>query len=306
MLLNDFKKCLEEVNKQCSLYYEKYNISDLLTVLDKEPTDRIRPYKIDTLEEKFNQILDKHGTKAFNEVRKVVLLASVIKYWEDIHSDQYPQSIKEQYERNLKRFLDTCHREMGWADYDEDVYWKDLSMARQQIFPAGAQIVEAFSGIGWRQGLSINLLQSLKYVSLILSLGGRIGYYQIHTHIPELSEFNEKGWNNCYGRIAEMLERNEEIKGMCGGSWFYDPQLEFISPRLMYLQRIPLNNGASLFHVGEDKTGNAIAKSKTRLNLYNKGKYKPQSYLLIWPRRELIEWANNYKLRNCKYKNVAI
>ena len=79
---------------------------------------------------------------------------------------------------------------------------------------------------------------------------------------------------------------------MFGAGWVFDPQLECISPRLMYLRNMPLHNGAKIYHVGEDRTGNAIAKSKTRLNLYNEGKYVPQAYILIWPRKELIAWAN--------------
>jgi hypothetical protein len=91
--------------------------------------------------------------------------------------------------------------------------------------------------------------------------------------------------------VAEMLERHEEIKGMFGASWFYDPQLENISPRLMYLQKIPLAGGAQMFYMGADRTGNALAKSKTRLKLYEEGRYRPQEYMLVWPRKELMAWA---------------
>jgi len=133
---------------------------------------------------------------------------------------------------------------------------------------------------------------------LLICEGRKLGYYQIHTHNRELNEFNEQGWNDCYIRIAEMLEKHEEVKGLFGASRFYDPQLENISPRLMYLQKIPLQNGAVCFSAGEDCTGNALAKSKTRIKLYQEGKYIFMSYLLVWPRKELIKWAKTYNGKN--------
>ena len=95
-----------------------------------------------------------------------------------------------------------------------------------------------------------------------------------------------------------QLEKYKPIKGVFRASWFCDPELENISPRLMYLQKTPVENGANFFYIGEDRTGNAFAKSKTRLKLYNEGKYKPKAYLLVWPRKELIKWAKNVTKSN--------
>lgn len=302
MKLNDFKRCLDDLKAQNDNVYKEYGFSNLLTSLDKQPKDRIHSYKIESLSNKYKTVFEKHGQGTFESLRKIVLLESVITSWENIFSDKYPQSIQEQYKITLNRFFQFSSTEEGWGKYNEDVYWKDLSIARQQMFPAGAQIVEAYSGFGLKQGLSLNMLQSVRFLTLIAKSGGREGYYQIHTHMPELSEFNEAGWNSCYVRLAEMLEKNARIKGMVGGSWFYDPQLEHVSPRLMYLQKVPINGGAKLFHIGKDTTGNPFAKSKTRRKLYDEGKYIPQSYLLVWPRKELMDWADRFKRKQNDYK----
>ena len=98
---------------------------------------------------------------------------------------------------------------------------------------------------------------------------------------------------NPYLRIAELLERQQDIRGMVGTSWFYDPQLLEISPCLAYLQQRPLERGAFLLRHG---TGlfdieHATMTSKTRHRLYQEGKYTPIVYSLLWPRQDLISWA---------------
>ena len=219
-------------------------------------------------------------------------------HWDAIFNGKYPDSIVAQYNKTFERLLATCETEAGWSNKVDDDYWKDLSMTLQLLFPAGAQVVESSSGFGIKQGLNQGLLKSLSYLWLSLRRGSCKGYYQIHTHTSELTEFNPKGWTNCYLRIAQMLELNPEVKGIFGGSWFYDPQLKDISPRLMYLQQVPLENGARSFLVGEDTSGNATFSSKTRRQLNEEGKYTPQAYLLIWPRSAMIKWANDYKSAN--------
>jgi len=90
-----------------------------------------------------------------------------------------------------------------------------------------------------------------------------------------------------------MMKKNPYIKGICNESWFYDPQLAGISPRLMYLQTIPLQNGAKRFYLGLRDPSDAIAKSKTRENLYKEGRYTPKSFMIIWPRKEFLQWAED-------------
>ncbi len=228
-------------------------------------------------------------------IEKIVIIQCALNNWQAIFHGDYTDAIMAQYQKTFTRFFATCETESGWGGADDDVYWKDLAMARRLLFPAGAQVVETSSGYGINQGINSNLLASIKFAWLALKQGGTRGYYQIHTHTPELSEFNPDGWNQCYLRIAQMLEQNPDIKGIFGGSWFYDPQLKDISPRLMYLQQVPLDNGASSFFTGNDHSGNAINKSKTRLDLHKQGKYTPKSYLLIWPRAAMIRWANEFK-----------
>lgn len=295
MKIEDFKRLLGSLKKPYQKIYNDYKFLDILSQLDLKTINRIHPYNLDVINSRFKLISQMYDNTTFESIRKIVLLEALIKSWNDIFSDKYPKSIQEEYQKNFNRFFELSTQEEGWGNYKDDVYWKDLSIARQQMFPLSSGVVEAFSGFGFKQGLNRDLFQNINFIKLILTSGGRKGYYQIHTHTPLLSNFNEKGWFESYIQIAEMLSIHEKIKGVFRGSWFCDPAIKRISPHLKYIQEIPVKNGAKLFHVGEDLSGNAFSKSRTRKTLYNEGKYTPQLYLLIWPRRKLISWADQAK-----------
>ena len=105
--------------------------------------------------------------------------------------------------------------------------------------------------------------------------------------------FNPQERDKCYLRIAELLKLNPRVKGYVQCSWYSDPVLENVSPRLVYYRQRPEQNGAKVFRFGtsESDIRNATSKSPTRRELFKEGKYIPTSYLVVWPRKELIEWA---------------
>ena len=80
---------------------------------------------------------------------------------------------------------------------------------------------------------------------------------------------------------------------MAGTSWFYDPQLETVSPRLSYLRARPIERGAFIVRSGTlpFDIQSATAKSENRRRLYEAGKYIPVAYTLLWPREKLLAWA---------------
>jgi hypothetical protein len=97
-----------------------------------------------------------------------------------------------------------------------------------------------------------------------------------------------------YLRIAELMKRNPRIRGIYRRSWLLDPKLEEISPNLAYLRQTPQQNGAKLFRCSstERDIKQSLAISPIRRKLYAEGKYLPTVYAYIWPRRDVLEWAN--------------
>lgn len=205
-----------------------------------------------------------------------------------------PDSIVALYPRDLERIgrqLET----MG-ADYfrfDKDTFVKDLAILHHRLIPVGAEYVFPNSGVPLsvllRNGVG-QLLKGLK--ACVLDAGGFRPFFELHAHILALQDFNPEGWDASYLRMAELLQLNPQIRGIVSSSWFLDPALSDVSPRLAYLREVPEAHGATLMFSSVDKEGRsgALSKSATRRKLYDEGAYVPTIYTRIWPRSKLIGW----------------
>lgn len=179
--------------------------------------------------------------------------------------------------------------------YDEDYWAKDVRLSLGLSVPgAQTQVIDLSSplgpggvvrnglgGYGWRQT-----------PQWIAARGWR-PWLEVHTESRHLSDFNEAGWDRAWSTAAAILKTRPHLAGMIGSSWFYDPPLETISPRLTYLRVNPLKNGAFLLHQGpgEIHSQRAGASSPTRRALIEAGEYTPRSWIVAWPRKALIRWA---------------
>ncbi|MFW5879440.1 MAG: hypothetical protein ACOCUV_01315 [bacterium] len=272
----------------------KYNIYHFESSLLDKNKKVIYSYKPEATSKLFTEVFKKEGKDIYIYLQKRFILDCILTSLDQYFSHLYTLSIQEEFIVFISRVLKFCESEEGWSKYNEDVYWKDLGTACQIIYPVHSGIVEIYSGLGVRQGLSKNIYHSLNYMNMLMKLRGRRPFYQIHTHTPQIDKFNENGWKKSYLQVSEMLRKHENIKGVLRCSWFFDPCLKDISPHLMYLQNLPLKHGAKRFYVGPDKSRNALYNSKKRKKMYEDGKYIPKLYLLVWPRKEIIKWVTTY------------
>lgn len=286
------KSLSESIRENYKEIFSKFNVEELIDKLNKERFDKIKSYKLSSVASLFSNVHAYDGAMAMEEAKKFLILQFVLKNWDQYFSQKYPQSIQEQFKINFERFILICQKKGGWGEFDDEVYWKDLAIARQQMFPAGwGRVVECFSGFGLKQGLNGGFCQSIQFLKLLYSIGGKTGYYESHLHTPYISEFKEKNYDLYSRNVAKMIEQNEQVKGVIAASWYYDPILSKVSPKLSYLHDLPKKYGAEFFFVCNDLSGNAFVRSKTRLKLFHEGKYKPKKYLMIWPRNKIINWA---------------
>lgn len=183
--------------------------------------------------------------------------------------------------------------------YDRDFWAKDVRLslvlsvpgARTQMIDLsspmgpGQVLRHAREGWGWSVVPAYAAAQAWK------------PWLEVHTESRELSDFNEAGWDRAWATAAEILRRRPDMAGMLGSSWFYDPPLETISPRLAYLRLNPLKHGAFMVHQGpgEIHTQRAATSSPTRAALIESGDYTARSWLVAWPRAALIRWADARK-----------
>lgn len=197
--------------------------------------------------------------------------------------------------RQLQRIVADDNDAADWLQIDHDLFHKEYGIATLRLYVAGAQLVDPRCGIPRSILLKGGVSSIPKNVAGILRLGGFRKYFQIHTHKFMLDAFNEEGWDECYLCCAELYEFHPEVLGMYGSSWFYDPVLDEISPRLSYLRQTPMAGGAELFFVEEGGAAknNSLATSPTRRQLYEEGKYSPKSYMVAWGKAKQMAWAKN-------------
>ena len=201
-------------------------------------------------------------------------------------------------QHQLRQFMRILRRDdplPSWLDLDDDFFQKDFGLAAMRLYAGAAQLIDARCGIGRSLFLKSGLSGLGRGLALAVECGGLKPMFEIHTHRAYLEEFNEEGWNECYRVCADLYGLHPEVKGMVGGSWFYDPAIAQVSPRLAYLSDIPRNGGAHFFLAATEGhfVKDALATSPSRRKLHEEGKYAPRSFMLVWGKKAQINWASN-------------
>ena len=92
----------------------------------------------------------------------------------------------------------------------------------------------------------------LAWSKCAIKVGLRGTLYQMHTDSNDpllMADFNDEGWTRFFRRTAMLLQSNS-VMGVIGASWFYDPALREVSPRLTYLRSLILDNGGISMKLG--------------------------------------------------------
>lgn len=165
---------------------------------------------------------------------------------------------------------------------------KDYRFACALTVPCGAQVVDLNAAIGPKTALK---LAAQSPAAGLRAVSGP--WLRPHTDSRYLEEFDEPGWERCYREVAAVLERVPALRGLVATSWFYDPRLAVVSPRLGYLRTTPMAAGARLVRhrTTAFDVAAATATSPTRRALHAAGEYLPVSHSIVWERDDLIAWA---------------
>lgn len=274
--------------------FRRFDPDFCIAVLDTIPRERPYHYVPAQIERLWSNIQKNFESNGFDAFQRATLLALINKFEERCDKGKYPSAVLERYFLSFERIIAST-ADPNFTHYRtiNDVLLKDLGLCRQNLFPAGnGQIIESDSGFHRALLYRADFSQAAQFVRLMVTSGGHRHWYQIHTHSSELQAFTPKGRINCYLVVAEMLSRNDKVRGLWGGSWYYDPVIAGISPRLAYLRQIAQENGAFFFYSHDDDAySGALSKSQTRQKAYKKGDYIPKVYTMIWPRKHLLSWA---------------
>lgn len=237
------------------------------------------------------------GEDATDAMRRALVASWALELPGRARAAALPGEVMELYPYWLDRMAEflTAAAETG-APYDPDHWAKDVRMALVLSVPGaltqtidlsspmgpGQVVRNGRDGHGWSQ-----------MVAYIRAQGWKRPWLEVHTESRQLADFNEAGWDRAWATAAAICKTRPELAGMIGSSWFYDPPLETISPRLAYLRLNPLKGGAFIIHQGPAPihSERASASSPTRKALIESGEYTPSSWLVAWPRSTLVPWA---------------
>lgn len=243
----------------------------------------------------YNQIMHQTGSQILERYHKLVLLNLIEDFDRRLSLRRIPESIVQLFTKEFQRIISEMKIDRkDFYLYPNDVFIKELGICRLKLYPCGPELIDEQSGVPRSILLRGNIFQLMEKVKFFnFTLNGFRPFYELHMHLPLRKYFNPNEWLDCYRRISELLDLNPNVKGISCTSWWYDPQLESISPRLSYLREQSLNGGAQLFYVGKDKhaVSGAITKSQTRRQLYHSGQYIPHMYTMVWGRNELADWV---------------
>ncbi|MCV0416086.1 MAG: hypothetical protein K5831_14555 [Brevundimonas sp.] len=238
------------------------------------------------------------GAETSDDVRRGLVAAWMLQLPGRVTALELPPAVTDLYPYWIEQVAGFLDKAEGAYDFD---HWaKDVRFSLALSVPgAKSQVIDLSSPLGPKQMLQ-HALDGRGFGPLLryLAAGARKEpWLEVHTESRWLRGFNEEGWNEAWATAAELCRARPELAGMIGSSWFYDPPLTEISPRLAHLRLNPLKGGAFMVHQGpgEIHTLRAGAASASRKALIDSGDYTARSWLMVWPRKELIAWADRRK-----------
>ena len=287
---------LKQIETEIGEILECFPFEKILSSLSSIVEPTVYSYLPDTVILPLEAISKRYDTLALGKYKKALIMRLIGKIDSKIARLNLPKSVLNLYPDTLNFVVEDL-LSVSDLNYltDMPALVRELRLTSTRSLPCGAAIADNSTYLTKRIYRNNGMRSNIKCLRFVYSrLGGLAPFYRTHVDTRYLKYFSERGWDACYQRIAELMRRNLNIRGMVSTSWFYDPQLETVCPWLAYLRRRPRENGA-YFRCdgsGEAHIQRAIATSRTRRDLYEKGEYTPTCYTLIWARRDLLRWAD--------------
>jgi hypothetical protein len=305
MMFPQAAKILAQLTEENRPLLATYDPDRAVVMLDRLPVDRPYNHVPAELAALWNEVARDFSENGFAAFQGIAMLRLIGDFDRRAASVKYSDGIRQRFDYSLNRIVRSI-ADPTFEKYrkNNDILLKDLGICRQKLIPTGSCVVEEtwfHRSLLWRGGLG----QAVGVVKALIECGGNGPFYEIHTHLSELEEYDAEGWDRAYVRMGELLDLNPRVKGVWGGSWFYDPEIERVSPRLAYLRQRPQQRGAYVFFSSVDLDGGALSKSQTRREMYEQGKYLPKAYVIVWPRRKVLAWSRQAKLEPAKPRALA-
>lgn len=178
---------------------------------------------------------------------------------------------------------------------DLDQYSRALAACAALIrFPAG-QLDWEVSGIPRSYLLKVPMRDMPRvFRTVAADLHGVRPCFTVHMGVQRYPLlFVEQESHRAYHRIAQSMAMQPAIKGLIAASWYHSAETIRVSAHLAWTNRTPLAHGAVVTDIGPASPEDGfLVGSAERRRLFEAGSYRPTIGLLIWPRRDLLAWAD--------------
>jgi hypothetical protein len=109
------------------------------------------------------------------------------------------------------------------------------------------------------------------------------------------SVLTEREANRSYYRMAQSMALQPAVKGLVTCSWLHSPDTFAASPHLAWVNRPFLEHGGLVVVLGPaDPHSGVLTRSPERQKLYEAGRFKPTTGLAVWPRAQVLGWAERH------------
>jgi len=241
-----------------------------------------------------------HGAHVANCIGLGLLLELVASHEQRWLSGSLDAELKPDFVDSMHRVLDAVER--GGSNstrMTHDNYCKELAICLHRLIPAGGQLIDPGSGLPRSLLVRSPLFSIPKKLGYVAGLcGGFRPFAEFHTHERMRHLFTPDGWEYCFRRLPAVFRSYPRLKGILGVGWFFDPQLETISPNLSFLREVSKRWGAIIMRGGVDPaaTEGALLMSQHRRDLHNKGMYQPINYHIVAAKSRILAHAQDIGL----------
>jgi len=287
---------LQDATERCSArlanYIPAHESAEVQTIADEldrsDPWLGYRHIPIN-VRHALDQTETRYGEAGSSERLRLLLLHYIRQFEVRFASAGLPASFVDQFAAVFERIARQCQEGILGSSLNNDVFLKDLGVVRLRLIPCVSHLLYLHSGIPRRV-----VLKHPSILRTMLRMGGRQPLVENHVHPLMLDHFTEAGREHCYVLLGELLRLRSDLRGLMGSSWYYDPKLGRISPKLAYLHDVPTKHGAKVVPLErEGPDSGALARSSHRRKLHEAGAYTPHTYLMLWSRDDVLDYINS-------------
>jgi hypothetical protein len=223
---------------------------------------------------------------------KIIVYRLYIRNYPKIETMDLPERVVSYLKEDFARILKPSKESKNtFLTFQHSQFSKYIDTLYFNLLPLGGQgVVET----GFPRSLMFkqSVPDMFKFSILLAGLGGNRPFFEMHYNEHRFRQFNPDGWNSVLQIGTELLLRRSGVKGIVGSAWFFDPQIETVSPELKYIRELVLKIGGHIFFAdkSEKDKKNAFAMSLARKRAYEEGRYEPASYIAIIPRKSLLRY----------------